>query len=366
MDIQSLENLINEFEKLPKIISQPTYLEICRYPRSRFEEICSRILCFYFDPSNEHGFNELFLDSLFELLTKTKIHYRNNQIKVINEENSEGKRLDILIHSPNFVIGIENKINAPIYNPLEIYKNRIELYNNEAIFKVVLSVRKITDKAELLKISNNGFVLFTYSELFHKIKKNTGKYITQGNQKYLTYMYDFIQTIENMNGDTFENNKLSLFFSNNSEKIDELSKLYAKYKQRTLDIQKDRIAELKQKIISQSIDQAWWIYDGWDLGYNSFNKNTDKPIIGLESSYKTSNNNPLGVFRIYITTWKIKDYKPYESELFRLFPNNHLDKTTDDRVYLHMDVIEDDNEVVILEKLAFYYNILFDIVKKLS
>lgn len=357
MDIQSIEKLIVEFEKLPKIISQPTYLEICRYPRSRFEEICSRILCFYFDPTNEHGFNELFLDSLFELLSKTEIQYKNDQIKVINEENSEGKRLDILIHSPDFVIGIENKINASVYNPLDIYKNRIELYNKEVIFKVVLSVRKITDKNELAKISKNGFVVFSYSDFFDKVKKNTGKYITQANQKYLTYMYDFIQTIENMTGETYNNNKLSNFFSSNTEQIEELISLYNKHKTRVLNIQIDRIKDLLEKIKSATNNNHWWAWEGWDLGFNSFNPN--KPKIGIESSYSSVHNNPLGQFRIYITTWNLKDFAPYEAKLLSLFPNNYLDKTNK-RVFLHMDILED-NEDEIIKKLKYYYDLLSDI-----
>ncbi len=361
MDLQSIEKLITEFDKLPKIISQPTYLEICRYPRSRFEEICSRILCFYFDPTNEHGFNELFLDSLFELLSKNEIQYKNDQIKVINEENSEGKRLDILIHSPDFVIGIENKINASVYNPLDIYKNRIELYNNEVIFKVVLSVRKITDKGELTKISENGFVVFTYSELFEKIKKNTGKYITQANQKYLTYMYDFIQTIENMTGETFNNNKLTHFFSTNSESIEELLGLYNKYKVRVRNTQIDRIKELLAKVRTITTDEQWWAWEGWDLMYNSYK--TTKPKIGIESSYNSVNNNPLGEFKIYITTWNLKDFAPYEAKLLSLFPNNFLDKSNG-RVYMHMDVIYDDNEELILERLNTYFEILYQITKE--
>ena len=365
MVIQDLVMLMDEFDKLPKLISQPTYLEICRYPRSRFEEICSRILCFFFDPKNEHGFNELFIQSLLDLLPNNKFCFKNNQIQVINEVNSEGKRLDILIKCPDFAIGIENKIFAQVYNPLDVYAETINLYGVN-IFKVVLSVKKITDKKEIAKIAASGFTIVSYTDFFTVIKQNVGRYISRGNQKYLTHMYDFIQTIENMNGDSFENNKLSQFFSNNSDKIDTLINLYDKYKQRTLAIQKDRIAELKQKIISQTEDNGWWIYEGWDLGNNSFNKNTNYPTIGIESSYNASNNNPLGIFNIFITTWKVKDFKPYEFELMQMFPDNYLDKTNNDRVYLHMDVIEDDNEDLSIEKLATYSKVLSELVPQLS
>jgi hypothetical protein len=361
---QAFELLVEEFDKLPKIIPQTTYLEICKYPGSRFEEICSRILCFYFKPSNEHGFNDLFLQTLLELISNDKeILYKNDQIEVIDEAYSEKKRLDILIKSPDLVIGIENKIYASVDNPLEIYSNQISQYHKENIFKVILSVKKITDKNELKYIENNGFKILYYSTFFEKLKQNIGRYISQANQKYLIYIYDFIQTIENMTGDTFNNDKLFQFFSKNSADIDELVQMYDKHKQRVFEMQRNRINELMQNV-SNLTNVKWWIYDGWNLGYDAFNKNTDKPRIGIESSYKQKGNNPLGEFRIYITTWKLNDFIPYEDTLVKLFPNNFLDKKTkENRVFLHMDIIENDDEKLILEKLQEYYNLLHKIIR---
>lgn len=361
------EELLNEFDKLPKIVLESTYLEICKYPGSRFEEICSRILCFYFDPTNEHGFSDLFLESLLEIIApQNNIQYRVNEIEVINELNSERKRLDILIKSPNMVIGIENKIYASVYNPLEIYSRQIDIYCKENKFKVILSVRDIINKEEKKHIQKNQFVIVSYSSLFFRIKQNVGRYITQANQKYLTFMYDFIQTIENMTGDTFDNNKLSNFFATNSEKIDELINLYNKYKQRVLKVQQERIKVLMKDIKIKTNDDKWWAWEGWDLGYDAFNSNTNKPRIGIEASYKFKSNNPLGQFKIYITTWKIKEFLPYEDALIKLFPNNYLDKTSHDRVYLHMDIVEEDDNDLILEKLYYYYELLHKIVKEVE
>jgi len=360
---QTFEQLVKEFSKLPKIIPQTTYLEICKYPSSRFEEICSRIWCFYFKPSNEHGFNDLFLQTLLELISDNReIKYINDQIEVVDEVYSEGKRLDILIKSPDLVIGIENKIYASVYNPLDVYSNQISQYHKENIFKIILSVKKITDKNELEHIESNGFKVVYYSVFFEKLKQNIGKYILQANQKYLIFIYDFIQTIENMTGDTFNNDNLFQFFSQNSEEIDELLQMYGKHKERILEIQRNRISELMQNIKSLT-DEKWWAWQGWDLGYDAFNKNTNKPRIGIEASYKQKNNNPLGTFRIYITTWNLKDFVPYEDILVKLFPNHFLDKTNDCRVYLHMDIIENDNEEFILRKLKEYYNLLYKIVR---
>ena len=45
--MKKFQAIVRDFSKIPKINTEPTWLEICRYPYSRFEEICSRILAFY-------------------------------------------------------------------------------------------------------------------------------------------------------------------------------------------------------------------------------------------------------------------------------------------------------------------------------
>ncbi len=355
MKLIEIEELLNEFDNLPKIITQPTYLEICKYPRRRFEEICSRILCFYFAPNNEHGFNDLFITSLLELLTPDKIAINEKNVKVINEENAEGKRLDILIHSTNFVIGIENKITAPIYNPLETYKNRIDLYSNENVFRLILSLKKVVDKNELAILNLHGFKRLTYSEYFDVVKRKIGLYLSQANPKYLTFLTDFIQTLENMNGENILNEKLDDYFYDNSKRIESLIELYEKYNKRTFDIHSQRIAELREKIAELTESNDWTIWEGWDLVYND--SKTNKPKIGIECSFNKTKEKPLGKFKIFITTWKLNAWAYYEEKVLKQFPNKFLDKTSN-RAFLHMDVIEDDNEELILKQLKSYYDFL--------
>ena len=151
--------------------------------------------------------------------------------------------------------------------------------------------------------------------------------------------------------------KLADFFFDNSNEIEELIYSFNNHKERILNRQKERISELRRKI-SLMTESNWWAWQGWALGFNSFN--SDSPRIGIESSYKETKDDALGKFRIYITTWKLKDWEPYEKELVEMFPNNVLDKV-DNRVYLHMDVIIGDNEELILKKLKKYFELLKEI-----
>jgi hypothetical protein len=232
------------------------------------------------------------------------------------------------------------------------------------IFKVVLSVKKITYQRELKKMNENGFVKVYYSDFFEMIKKNVGEYFSQANQRYVTIMYDFIQTIENMDG-KFDN-KMFRFFTENKESINEMIKQYNNVNQLIFNVQKNRVSEILNKI-NVLTGANWWAWQGWDLGIDSFNINTTLPRIGIESNYELSNQNPLGKFKINITTWKIRDYEPYAEILRIKYPEKILDVKQNgaDRVYLHLDEIDNDIETEILERLQFHYNELKSIIEAL-
>lgn len=357
ISIEEIGELLKEFDTLPKAIKQPTYLELCRYPYNRFEEICSRLLCYYLSPINEHGFKDLFLRSLLEILQPSnEFHYRFDSIKVILEEYADGKRLDILIQSDDFVIGIENKITASLYNPLDIYKNHISLYH-ENKFCVVLSLRRLSSE-ELTFLNNNNFVNLTYSEYFGRIKLNLGKYINDGNSKYLIFMTDFIQTIENMNGQNILNRELSDFFYDNSIRIKSLIELYEEYNRRTTAMQNERIAYIKEKI-SEKTKVAWTVFEEVDLIYAEFNVN--KPSIGIEASFESTKGNAFGKFNVYITMWTLDAWNYYGKIILNKFPTKTLN--TVDHWTILIDTISDNDEDKILKKLVEIYDYLYELTR---
>jgi hypothetical protein len=356
MVLTEIDQLLIEFVALPKTVKQPTYLEICKYPRRRFEEICSRLLCFYLAPNKEHRFGELFLRSLFKLLSPEKeFHFRSDKIHVISEENAEGKRLDILVYSDTFVIGIENKITAGLYNTLEAYKNRIQLYGSDNIYRVVLSLRKLSSKTDLAFIETNGFTNLTYNQYFNQIKQNLPAFEGTCNEKYLHHLNDFIETLENMTANNILNEELSDYFFDNAERIDNLITLYNQFNNKTTSRQTERIAELKEKICELTRTDRWWAWEDWDLGFNEFNLN--KPKIGIESSFEATKGNPLGIFHIMITAWNLKDWSFYEGKLLKDYQNCELEKV-DNRVFLHVEKLIDADDELILNSLKKHYDYL--------
>ena len=120
------KKLLDEFKEkfLTKSVYEPTYLELCSYPRHRFEEICSRLLRFFIDKNGPHGFGSLFIDSLIEIYKskfdsnavfgRTNTLIADTEVKITND-----KRIDLVITSDDFVICVENKIWAQRNNPFK-------------------------------------------------------------------------------------------------------------------------------------------------------------------------------------------------------------------------------------------------------
>lgn len=362
--IQSFRKILDEFKALPKTNSNPTFMDICQMAGDRFEERCSQILQFYLNPNGEHKMKGLFLNSLFELLGETNVNGNHWNVKVITEEMTDDRKfIDITIHSDDFVIAIENKIGAELYNPLDSYVRYIESHyrNVRSKFFVVLSVRRITDSGELQKMDQSGYKYINYQDLFTCVKKNFGFFVADCDQSYLTFLLDFIRTIENR----YYNNNMEKkrFFYENQESIEKLINEYNRFKGDILQIRKENIADIKKRV-KQLTGAEWWVYGGWDLGID-FNRDTNK--LGIESSYGEGGwDNPLGDFHTYITVWNKKHFYPYEESLKAAFPNCFIDYEVEGRIYLHLPIIKENDHDKIAQKLAEYYNIVKGITDRIK
>ena len=351
------QTIVNDFAKIPKTATEPTWMEICRYPRSRFEEICSRILAFYLNPNAEHRMNDLWVSALLEAAGKSEWHDYRHDIKVNTEEYADGKRIDITIVSDDYVIAIENKIMADLYNPLDVYRNYIsENYPKKKQLLIVLSLKPIFDRCLL---TESGFLRCSYRDLFDKVNSRIGNYIADTNQKYLTYLIDFMKTIDDMNNNNSQLEKA--FFANNKEAIDELIKRYEQYKAGILQTQIDTVSLLKEKMNALT-GGGWWIWQGWDLGV-TFNEESRR--IGVEAHFEEAGGNPVASFRACVTTWSKTDWAPYKERVLKEFADcnpvveDSLPGSLRNRVYVWVYRNNDGN----MESIA---HALKDIYDKLS
>jgi hypothetical protein len=261
MKTEALVPLLLQFQKIPKPAKQRTFLEISGYPH--YENVCSNILQFYLNPSNEHGFKDLFLQSLLQLVHKdfqgsVEAASVEREVRTKND-----KRLDLLIETEGFVVGIENKIFHFLHNDLKEYQDIIQTrsYKQKKAIGIVLSLRPIKDKESIKKMAEAEFINISYEAFISSIRSNIGTYINNTNTHYLTQITDFIKTLQNLISRNMEQKELWKFFKNN---VDPIQKLTNEFKQYESYIHQ-RVYQL-QDIVSQeeSIKEfkRRWIFDG--------------------------------------------------------------------------------------------------------
>lgn len=361
-DLNTFKHILSDFNSIPPVNTNPTFMDICQLEGDRFEERCSQILRFYLDPNGPHRLKSLLLHSLLHVIHRSEISFSPSITKVQTEEmTDDGKYIDITVITDTMAIAIENKIRANLYNPLESYVSYIHKNYADKEYKlfVLLSVRSLCND-ELRKLQDNGYIYVNYAKLFFAIKLHLGTYALDADQAYLTFLLDFMRTIENRYYN--RNMELKQFFYNNRSDIDRLIWHYEAFKKDILNLRKDQISMYRSQI-SACTHAEWLIYQGWDL-YISFNDDRDR--IGIESSFRDGTvENPLGMFHIYITVWKKSHFSPYERALKEAYPDCFIDYNACDgtRIFLHVATLSHDNTEEIISALSNTYNTLKAIVE---
>ena len=156
------DDLLHEFEALPHI--SMSIFDVAGYPR--YENVSSNVLAFFFDPNSEHGLGKLFYSCLMNLAGANEARPDSAQSFRVRREVStnKGKRIDILIRTDSQIIAIENKLDAPVDNPLDEYSDALDEWakpNQLEIVKIILSLKE--------ERGASGFVCIT--EPFAKFPK---------------------------------------------------------------------------------------------------------------------------------------------------------------------------------------------------
>ena len=332
MMINEFEKLITDFKKIYREKSnKQTIFEISGFPY--WENVASNVLAFYFNPTKEHKLDDLLVRSLLQSFD-TKIAIVNlDNTKVYREfATINGGRLDLLIVNENFIIGIENKINADLYNDLSDYSNTIEKVardngiGEDKIYKIVLSVK--FEKPEF------SFINITYSTFFKNIRNNITNYIFNSDSKYLSFLFDFITTFEKPN--LMDNNlEIVEFFENNSTVIDKLITNYHELSNSLLQVFRnniniDEIHELKKgsefEITYRNLTGSWGVYRD-DIIYKKHTFNLQfafSPTKGLNNLYIWSNVNDDQKLIEKLGYDEFQDFKPSQMQLAGITTNKMI------------------------------------------
>ena len=372
------EKLLNDFSLIHIPKEEKTFMGICQYPGSRFEEVCSRILAFYFNPNEEHGLRDLWFRALNQCkCMKQEGEYSKPQkIDFVLEEHTysvegyENKRIDIVIEADNTVYAIENKIGAQLYNDLSIYSKHIEeKYKSYPKKEKIILTAHLLNSNEIEKAKKNGFKEISYKTLFEQVNDILGDYIADSNVKHLTFMIDFMKTLnDKMN--FMENKERAEFFSKHKDSVDKLIEQHKKWREEVFRLQSERISHLHAELNNTINDDGkkWWIWSGFSVGV-SFNDNTDKKI-GIEAWFEEAEGNACAKFKIYITTWGNKQQSDtswnfYKEEVMNEFKEGFVWKNNNnERVYWCIFDKKVEPDMDIIENLIKCYKFLTALAKK--
>ncbi len=157
----------------------------------------------------------------------------------VNREvyTNQGGKLDLLIVTDDFVIGVETKIWALLHNDLDDYGT---LISDSAIktnaktgncFRVVLTVRDLSND-ERRKAEKSGFRVVRFSELIGAVRPLLGHYTKRADFKHVSYFSDFMQTLENLAGAS--KSELTQFLAAHAREIEDLNRVYWEYRKQLI------------------------------------------------------------------------------------------------------------------------------------
>jgi hypothetical protein len=190
--------------------SKKTLLEVTYQERN--ENFYSNILAFFLKPNEVHKLGITVLKRLVEKAYPEFEFTEDNtdSVYVGREFYTKKGRIDFFVHTKKYVIGIENKIDHTLKNPLADYNTTLVKYanGNKEVRRILLSIKtpkelventeyELNDNKIIVKGANNEtheWRVITYNEFFEQLLKDN--YL--GNSRYYDYLEQLIRSISNL------------------------------------------------------------------------------------------------------------------------------------------------------------------------
>ena len=259
------EQLITKFARLRALKAPRTFLELAGYPH--YENVCSNLLSFYLDPEEEHGMGDLLLRALMNCIGipwEATIQKAQTDREVYTKL---GGKLDLLVVTDDFIIGVENKIWAVLHNDLDDYgtliaeTGAIAKIKPEHCHRVVLTVRDLSPD-ERRKAERSQFRVVRFSELSGAVRSLLGHYTRRADFKHLSYFTDLMQTLENLAGAT--KSELNQFLATHAHEIEELNRAYSEYRKQLIPEVRKCLAETPLNQLNEE-ELRYSVYQGTTL-----------------------------------------------------------------------------------------------------
>ena len=249
-------NLLDEFHELPpRAERRPTFMEIAGCAHR--ENACSDILAFFFDPGRPHGLGALFLEALAQVGGIQNQEAMTSDVSVGREVSTKaGNHIDLLIQSDSHAILIENKIWASIDNPFGDYAAHLDSLKKAHQYKFLLTLK--THREDV----GHGFKNITHEQLVKEIRRLLGNCVTRADARYLTFMLDFLNSLDNLQGGIVMDPEFLDFLKSHGNDVEKLLIRIRTFKQEL----RKKVEELAKRIDVGSysnVERSFWGKQFW-------------------------------------------------------------------------------------------------------
>lgn len=211
------KQLLDLFARLPETPRNLTFMDVAGY--SHYENVCSNILAFYFDPQEDHKLGDLLIQALLSLCA-AQPEQTIERLDVSREfPTRNGGKIDLMLTGDQIVVGIENKIYHWIANDLNDYGRTIDSLGGPGAVrrKLLLGLTPVRDPLP------GHFQSVTYLQLWSAVESRMGSYLGRANPKWTQYLLDFMQTTRNLSVNPMETSQPNdQFFIDHHESIERL------------------------------------------------------------------------------------------------------------------------------------------------
>ncbi|TVR48651.1 MAG: hypothetical protein EA402_00480 [Planctomycetota bacterium] len=226
----SLLALISEIKNISIIDPEKTIFSIGG--RGYYENTCSDVLCFFMDPNECHGLDDLVLRSFLRLLpciTEDSEPAMLTRAPVREDITTDNKRLDIVLWLNHCVIAIENKIRHSANNPFSQYENYIKstAKQGEKAFFVLLTPHR--------SAGPDNWINITYEDLICSIECEMGQgFSSTPITKWIIFLRDFLLNLRNHTVRSAMHTEHRAFIESNFSALSKMIQLEKEYTEEVL------------------------------------------------------------------------------------------------------------------------------------
>jgi hypothetical protein len=214
--IAAYERILAGVARLPPAQEQaPTFLEIAGYPH--LENVASNILRFFLQPQGPHNLKGLVLESLLALLNVSVEDIKSAEVSR-EVTTQRGNRIDLVVESETFILGIENKIYHGVHNDLADYWNFLERHSEgRTPYGVLLALNLPPPTVPL-----HHFHAISYPQLLDQIEVRLGEASLTAHEPYTVFLKDWMQTMRGLTESTALSSQVLTLFSKHQDDIQRL------------------------------------------------------------------------------------------------------------------------------------------------